>query len=98
MADNLSITESRLSVSDMPPTDGRLTPPKEHQQDFFRLLKHFRKYWKAQEVSPQMKKNAHDYHNIHSLDEVVRSVRRKIRRNIFDNNSIGDTTPTKTRC
>lgn len=73
-ADNCSVTESRASVSEILPSESGIAPLKEHQQEFFRILKYFRKNWKAQDVSPQMKLSAQDHHNLRSLEEVVRSV------------------------
>ena len=74
-ADNNSVTESRASISEALASEGAMSLPKEHQQDFFRVLKYFRRNWKAQDVTPQMKISAQDYHNLRSLEEVVRSVR-----------------------
>lgn len=72
--DNYSVTESRTSISEALPSEGGNAPAKEHQQEFFRILKYFRRNWKAQDVSTQMKASAQDYQNLRSLDEVVRSV------------------------
>ena len=72
-----SATDSRLDMAQvlealnaLPQQDKETTPLRE-QQSYFRILKYFRKHWKAQMVSNELKANARDYQNISSLDEIV---------------------------
>jgi hypothetical protein len=77
-----SVSYSRLDMSQLlealhalPQHDKSIAPLRE-QQSYFRILKYFRKHWKAHLMSDDLKAIARDYHNIASLDEVVALVRK----------------------